>query len=613
MSFFDSLERFANDLVKKLSPEEIVNLKSCKNCTFYKKGYCTQTPVPTKILSEFYAQGCIYYATEQITTGLISKTERETVASIIDRVKVIDLANVEIIKAVVLDVNLISAPITVAVHETGTANVAITTSIDLNVNIIGSAITVLVHETGTADVSITSSIQLDINIVSSAITLFVQTDVGEKVEVGIVSSIELNINIIGSTITVDVHETGTAQVDITSSITLNMSITGSTINVPITNPMGESLDVGITTSVTLNISITGSTVNVPITTAEGEKVDVNIITSVTLNVAITSSTVTLNVNIQSQTVDINIKTSGGANIVIDKLTQTAYTERRSTISNDNGVTTPTAPPSEATGITYRGKFFPRGCRGFIEELGIYCKRTGAGTLTLAYSLHPSMGEIGSVDITPSADWDWKTGVVRRFWDYDRLFIWVKNCSVDVSWGYDSVAEKNDWFTSADMGVSWYKFENRLFIRAVMAGQTVSDIPVSGTLNTIEIPTVSTTRFYVKKDLPLATETTYVTIHGAGTCAFIVVLVPAHVDSEWTCLRVYCDGNLSFQWDMLALSNNGYTASTHGISLLKYTEDGLCVMQVTLKFSFSRKLEIKLRNANSAPTDVEVEGFANLIK
>ena len=65
MSLFDSLERFADDLLKKLSPKEVVKLRSCKNCPYYKRGYCTQTTPPTKVLSEYYAQGCIYYGAEQ--------------------------------------------------------------------------------------------------------------------------------------------------------------------------------------------------------------------------------------------------------------------------------------------------------------------------------------------------------------------------------------------------------------------------------------------------------------------------------------------------------------------------------------------------------------------
>lgn len=97
MSFFDSLDRFVKDLQKKLSPKEVVRLRSCKNCPYYRpsKPYplCTQTTPPTRILSEHWAQGCIYYGAEQPFTGLMTKEERESYASLLDRIKKIDLVD----------------------------------------------------------------------------------------------------------------------------------------------------------------------------------------------------------------------------------------------------------------------------------------------------------------------------------------------------------------------------------------------------------------------------------------------------------------------------------------------------------------------------------------
>jgi len=70
MSFLDGLERFAGEVEKffKGKPEAL-NLRSCKNCPYYQNGYCTQTSPPTRILSEYYAQGCIYYGAEMPVIG----------------------------------------------------------------------------------------------------------------------------------------------------------------------------------------------------------------------------------------------------------------------------------------------------------------------------------------------------------------------------------------------------------------------------------------------------------------------------------------------------------------------------------------------------------------
>lgn len=64
--------------------------RSCKLCHFYKNGYCTQVQPPSIILNEYEAQLCIYYSPETVTTGEITRTERETQASQLDVVKKIE-------------------------------------------------------------------------------------------------------------------------------------------------------------------------------------------------------------------------------------------------------------------------------------------------------------------------------------------------------------------------------------------------------------------------------------------------------------------------------------------------------------------------------------------
>jgi len=98
MSFFNNLERFAGEVEKFFKGKsEALNLRSCKNCPYHKDVngvlYCTQTSPPTRILSEYYAQGCIYYGAEQPVSGLMTKTEREDYKSLLDRIKKIDLVD----------------------------------------------------------------------------------------------------------------------------------------------------------------------------------------------------------------------------------------------------------------------------------------------------------------------------------------------------------------------------------------------------------------------------------------------------------------------------------------------------------------------------------------
>lgn len=164
-------------------------------------------------------------------------------------------------------------------------------------------------------------------------------------------------------------------------------------------------------------------------------------------------------------------------------------ERRSTLFNDNLVETPDAPPSFYTGAEFKGKFFPRGCRGKIERIEVYCNRTAAGLLYIRYAPHPGLGYFYQVAITPGAAWDWYGADIELWWPYDSLFIWIWECPADVSWGYDGV-QPHDGHEQV-MLLSWDDITIRPFIRVDYSGETPGDVPVSGTLTVVELPSIGT--------------------------------------------------------------------------------------------------------------------------
>lgn len=165
------------------------------------------------------------------------------------------------------------------------------------------------------------------------------------------------------------------------------------------------------------------------------------------------------------------------------------TENRSTTSNDNGVVAPVAPPNALIGVNYVGKFFTRGCRGMIESLQIYCQRTAAGVLQLAISPHPALGPLYTVTVTPGATWAWSNAVLENMWNYDSLFVWILTCNADVWWGADLI-QPFDGHQSLDAGVLWFDINTRPYIRAVYSGETHGDVPVSGIINNIPIPSLT---------------------------------------------------------------------------------------------------------------------------
>jgi hypothetical protein len=317
-----------------------------------------------------------------------------------------------------------------------------------------------------------------------------------------------------------------------------------------------------------------------------------------LNIKLASvGDVTLNVSITG-TPTVNIQTSDGANIVIDKLTQGAYTERQSILAN-NGATA-----SMATGnyTTKKGKFFPRGARGFIRYIDIYCDNTdiASHTLTVKLSPMPGMGPVAvfTLSVAAGSSAAWRTIWVNRFWNYDSLFIWVisdsdsyGNIGIDTGSPYDLYGSTDE--------VSWSFSTYRLWVRVGFSGETVGDLPVSGTVNTVEVPTLSSQLKGENVTVPAGTETTVVSTVGAGFCDMILCVVFAATYSAVTEFRVYCDGKMALSYQPATLYSLGFAASTPGISLLKYTADGTCCFLITKRFSFTRLFEVKAYNGSGA--------------
>jgi len=171
--------------------------------------------------------------------------------------------------------------------------------------------------------------------------------------------------------------------------------------------------------------------------------------------------------------------------------QDSTLERRSTIWNDGDPIPPAVPPVFCLNIKDRGKFFTRGCRGKIHRLYVYCMRAAAGTMDLSFSPHPCLGPLYTVTVTPGAAWAWANAGFFQMWNYDSLFIWVSRCDADVSWGYD-LLQPRDGHRTTDSGETWFREAWRPFIRAEYDGETPGDVPVSGIINVIEIPSVGST-------------------------------------------------------------------------------------------------------------------------
>jgi hypothetical protein len=185
--------------------------------------------------------------------------------------------------------------------------------------------------------------------------------------------------------------------------------------------------------------------------------------------------------IKKITDDVDVKTSGGTNIIIDCLTQAACVARNVTISNAGTA----SGWSDLSGNIREGKFFPRGCRGFLRYISVYCKDTGSsgGTLTIWIAPHPNSGYIYTGTIAVPAGQTETTLYlnVSKMWNFDSMFIYVGSSSAQVVVAYDSTAPV-DMLHSTDAGVTWAVYDRRLFVAAFMRCLTVGDVPVSGAVS-----------------------------------------------------------------------------------------------------------------------------------
>lgn len=207
--------------------------------------------------------------------------------------------------------------------------------------------------------------------------------------------------------------------------------------------------------------------------------------NIAIDIAAQSMVGNVDVNLSAQTAAINIDTAGGTNIVIDRLTQAAYLERRTTLTNRGAA----ALWTYYTGNNRGGKFYPRGCRGFIEDIEVYCYDTAAGGGTITVYIAAYIGgdvlDSAVVTVPPGGAAAWRAAAFNIMWEYDSLFIWCLSSNAQSQMGYDGATPYDDYI-SADAGVTWAPGDHRFWIRVVLTGATVGDLPISGVINIKDI-------------------------------------------------------------------------------------------------------------------------------
>jgi hypothetical protein len=297
------------------------------------------------------------------------------------------------------------------------------------------------------------------------------------------------------------------------------------------------------------------------------------------------------------------------------LTQAAYLERRSTLSN-NGVT-----PSGPNPFDYRkGKFFPRGCRGFIQSVELYLKgAAGAVTVTVSFRVHPEGGEVFNVSyvLGASAAEGWKTIAVNSMWNYDSMFVVCYSADTTSSVGFEDSGTPYDAYFASPGTEEYSTVANvRFWYRVVMIGQTIGDLPVSGTVNTVALPRSASQLTGNVASIPDGAETSILTIAGAG------ILVQAEISFGSTTapsasvvysMWLYADGVLAAIVGNRQITQSQTATSGRCAIGELYPTPSRTSLTVRLPIEFLRSLEIKGYQTTGGAISGDAYVTTNIIK
>jgi hypothetical protein len=146
-----------------------------------------------------------------------------------------------------------------------------------------------------------------------------------------------------------------------------------------------------------------------------------------------------------------------------------------------------------------------------------------------------------------------------------------------------------------------RWDARPWIRLPLTMETVGDIPVSGTLSTVQLPTATSGASSGSVTVPAYGIVTILTLDGPGRNLHLELFT----DLYFMNFRVICDGNYlyaggGYEITAQALYLYSYTNSTYGFQLLKYnsTAGQVNLFAITFPFEWKRKLEIVARNPDS---------------
>jgi len=399
---------------------------------------------------------------------------------------------------------------------------------------------------------------------------------------------------------------GSSAVYVDSLYVPRMVLVGHSTEIPVNiNIAGQEQDI--------EVKITGQSqdINVNIT---GQSQDINVkfvgqTETLNINIESVSSGVTFNVNVTNAT--LNVEVQGTASVSIDNATvylnikQESFTETRRTLENHGDTA------SYTDTVLCRGKFFPHGARGYISKIYVRCKNTDTADhqFTVYVSVAPKEAPLITKTVTVTADFDdWLEIEINRFWNYDGIFIAVLNDDASLQVAYDVGTPYDAWGGSTD----YYQLipaNLRYWIKVNVHGQTTGDIPVSGTVNTINIPNIGTGYDVGDTEIPGYSEYELVSIQGMGKLLWATV----YSNYAYALVRIYADGSKAFEYAFSGLHSHGFENANFGVQLIQYdTSTNKYRMIIGIPIPFKRELKIAVYNGQSTSIYASAKVIAEVI-
>jgi len=316
---------------------------------------------------------------------------------------------------------------------------------------------------------------------------------------------------------------------------------------------------------------------------------------VTFDVNISNSAVTLNVNITGSTVTLNVSVEGTASVSIDNAT--VYLNVQNAKNTGGASTFDNTANADTLLDNYAGYgIYVRNMYGGLLGIRLKVKELSGTnqTLTVGLAINPLSPSLLDVTINVPANTDGLSQVAyvfSKWWNYDTMFVFIKENNPNVQ----VYAESGKWGTYAyrhySRGYNSIDYAVGMFIG--VRGSSFNTIPVSGTVNTINIPNTASKTESGSTAVSAGATATLATLIGCGRLKSILCTATTHLATFY----IYIDGNLWTSVTIDGLNGNNVLKERAGWRLLRYdTTNDEYHVDFVKEVGFKNIVEIKVKNS-----------------